>query len=91
MSIAPEEITLENNTPEQVQYPPLTQEERNDLRRKVLSGVGLTPLEARRVFETLRSGQAAAIAADGAPKRERKGKKAMSDEELNASLAGLGL
>lgn len=72
------------------EQPLLTQEERNDLRKKVLVGVGLTKEEARRVFETLRKNQAASIAADK-PRKERKGKKQMSDEELNQSLASLGL
>lgn len=73
------------------ELPLLSQEERNDLRKKVLAGIGLTKEEARRVFETLRKNQASAIAASDRPKRERKGKKQMSDEELNASLQGLGL
>ena len=69
----------------------LSQEERNDLRRKVLMGQGLTVAEARAVFETLRAGQGAAVMMQEAKSKAGKKKEKLSDEALDADLAGLGL
>jgi len=68
----------------------LTQEERNDLRKKVLRNEGLTVEEARMVFETLRSRQVEVVlAADAKPKRGKK--STLSDEQLSKDLEDLGL
>lgn len=69
---------------------PLTAEERADLRKFVLGGGKLSVEEARRVYETLRSGQAA-VAAGESKKKTRSKKPAMSDAELDADLASLGV
>lgn len=50
----------------------------------------LTLEESRAVIESLRTGAAAATIA-GAEKKARKGTKAISDAQLDADLAGLGL
>lgn len=73
--------------------PLLTQEERNDLRKRVLSGIPLTLDEAQQVIASVRSGGAAAILAAGEakPKKSRTSKTALSDDALDADLAGLGL
>ena len=69
----------------------LTAEERNDLRKKVLMGGTLSVEEARQVIESLRTGAGAAVIA-GAEKKQRKSKNpGVSDEQLDADLAGLGL
>lgn len=68
----------------------LTQEERNDLRKKVLRGESLTLEEARSVFETIRQAQGvAAIDGEAKPKRGKR-TPGVSDEQLDADLAGLG-
>lgn len=70
----------------------LTAEERNDLRRRVLAGVPLTLDEARDVIASVRQGQGVAALAREAKASSGKGrKKTMSDEALDADLAGLGL
>ena len=68
----------------------LSQEERNDLRKRVLAGEDLSLEEARQVVETIRQGRgAAALAAESKPKRSGSRKKAgMSDADFNASLDG---
>lgn len=80
-------------TPAAPQSVPLTMEERNDLRRKVLRGEKLTTEEARRVFETLRQGQgAAAIEGEAKPKKGGKRRQALSDAQLDVELdKALGL
>jgi hypothetical protein len=84
------EITELQPVEEKPQLPPLSQEERNDMRKKVLAGYQLSVEEARRVYETLRQGQGAVLLTK--EKRSRKKKEALSDEALNASLdAKLGL
>ena len=70
----------------------LSQEERNDLRKKVLRGEDLTVEEAISVYETLRTGQAGAVlTGEAAPKKSRKKKEVYSDDQLNKDLEGLGL
>lgn len=65
----------------------LSAEERNDLRKKVLSGQDLTLEEARSVYETIRLGGAAAmINGETTRKKGGKRKKGMSDEELSSDL-----
>jgi hypothetical protein len=65
----------------------LSQEERNDLRKRVLAGEALSLEEARQVIETIRQGRgAAALSAEAKPKKPKAAKPGMSDEELNASL-----
>lgn len=76
-------------TETEVQRRPLTQEERNDLRKKVLRGEQLTLDEARSVYETLRQGQAtvsAELTKEGKPKRARKASAPATDDQLNADL-----
>lgn len=69
---------------------PLTAEQRNDLRRRVLLGQELSLEEARDVIESLRQGAgAAALAGEQKAKKPKKG--SMSDEQLDADLQGLGL
>ena len=82
-----------DTTPEiEQQLPPLTQEERADLRRRVLSGYRMTDEEARRVYETLRIAQGASVITGESTKKPRKPKKeTYSDDQLNADLANLGL
>lgn len=67
---------------------PLTQEERNDLRKRVLMGYVLSVEEARSVIESTRTGAAAAAMTP----KEKKGKtkkEALSDDALNSSLDSL--
>lgn len=72
--------------------PPLSMEERNDLRRRVLQGYRLSIEESRRVFETLRTGQGAAVIAGEEKKSKKKAGKGMSDAELSKDLdSALGL
>ena len=81
-----EEAVAEAKPPE---YKILNQEERNDLRKRVLAGEELSLFEARSVYETVRLGGAAALMNTDGTKKSRKGgskKKGMSDEEFNASL-----
>lgn len=80
-------MTTEPTTPVRL----LTQEEKNDLRRRVLAGGTLTLEEARAVIETYRAQQGAAIIASGAPKKRTSKKPSMSDDELERDLADLGL
>lgn len=65
---------------------PLTQEERNDLRKKVLAGYQLSVEEARRVYETLRQGQGAVILSKEGKKGSRKKKEGMTDDALMKAL-----
>ena len=71
----------------------LSQEERNDLRERVLAGETMSLEEAKAVVDTIRQGRgAAALAAESKPKKGRAKKAGLSDAELNASLdAKLGL
>ena len=69
---------------------PLTTEERNDLRKRVLMGQPLTLEEARAVIESCRTGAGAAQIA-GAEKKSRSKKPSITDEQLDADLATLGL
>lgn len=89
---------METQTAEQPKVAPaprqLTAEERNDLRRRVLSGTPLTIEEARDVIASVRQGQGvAALAGEAKATRKGKGgaKKALSDDQLDADLATLGL
>jgi len=68
----------------------LTQEERNDLRKRVLAGYSLTLDEAKAVLDSTRQGQGAAVLA-GESKKPRAKKDALSDAQLDADLATLGL
>lgn len=72
---------------------PLTAEQRNDLRRRVLQGYQLTVEEAREVVADARAGRTVAVLAGEAKaaKGSRSKKPALSDEQLNADLAGLGI
>jgi hypothetical protein len=71
---------------------PLTVEERNDLRKKVLQGHDLSLDEAKAVIESLRQGQGvAALAGEAKAKGGRKKVAAISDDQLDADLKGLGL
>lgn len=69
----------------------LTVEERNDLRRKVLAGQDLSLEEARQVIESLRQGQGVAALAVESKRSGRKKSAAISDDQLDADLKGLGL
>ena len=62
----------------------LSQEERADLRRRVLMGIPLTLDEARQVIADTRSAQAAITTLDKKPKRAKK--TSMSDEDLSMDL-----
>lgn len=63
----------------------LSQEERNDLRKRVLRGEELSLEEAKAVIASLREGRgAAAFAAENKPKRAKKA--GISDEQLNQDL-----
>lgn len=75
-------------------FVPLSVEECNDLRKRVLRGEELSVEEARRVIETLRQGQGTVLAKEAktGTRKPRASKKGMSDEELGSSLdAALGL
>lgn len=77
--------------PEKPILPPLTQEERQDLRNRVLSGYKMSVEEAKRVYETLRTGQGAVVIT-GETKNKRKPKReAYSDAQLDADLKDLGV
>jgi len=71
----------------------LSQDERNDLRKLVLSGGQLDLEQAKAVIDTIRQGRGvAAMSAEAKPKRGGAKKAGMSDADLNASLdAKLGL
>ena len=71
----------------------LTQEEKNDLRKRVLRGEQLTLDEARAVVASTRQGSAAAALVGGSDKKTRKkgSSKGMSDGDLDKDLEGLGL
>lgn len=68
----------------------LSQEERNDLRKRVLRGESLSVEEAKAVFETLRQGQGAVVLTEEKPKKSSRKKEALSDAQLDSDLAGLG-
>ena len=71
---------------------PLTAEQRNDLRKKVLAGQQLSLDEAREVVADARAGRTVAVLAGEAKAAKGKSRKpAMSDDALNADLAGLGV
>lgn len=77
-------------TPQRRQLSP---DELRDLRKLVLSGQQLSLEDAQAVFETLRKDSAAAMLAGpttAKPKKAAKG-KGISDEQLDADLADLGL
>src|SRR4051812_24120594 len=78
---------VEIEPPKDPQFKLLSQEERNDLRKKVLRGEDLTLFEARSVYETLRSGQGAAVVTGESSKKSRKKREAYSDASLDADLA----
>lgn len=69
---------------------PLTAEQRNDLRKRVLMGQPLTLEESKEVIESLRQGAGVAVLA-GESKRKQGKKPGISDEALDADLASLGL
>lgn len=70
----------------------LTQEERNDLRKIVLSGQQLTPEQARDVFITLRQNQGAAvITGESTRKKPSKKRDAYPDSMLDADFEKLGI
>lgn len=69
----------------------LTQEERMDLRKRVLEGYKMTLEEARAVYETLRAGQGAAVITGESTKKTRKKKEAYSDAQLDADFTSLGI
>ena len=71
--------------------PVLTAEQKNDLRKKVLMRQPLTLDEARDVIESARQGRAVAVLAGEAKSTKKKGAKGISDDQLDADLAGLGL
>jgi len=74
------------------QQPPLTPEERHDLRNRVNAGYKMSVEEARRVYETLRTGQGAVVITGESTKSKRKPKKeAYADAALDADLKDLGL
>ena len=63
----------------------LSQEERNDLRKRVLRGEALSLEEAQAVIASLREGRGVqALTEESKPKRGKK--VAMSDEALQADL-----
>lgn len=68
----------------------LNQEERNDLRKRVLAGEQMSLEDAKAVIDTIRQGRgAAALAAESKPKKARSSgskKPAMTDEAFNNSL-----
>lgn len=72
----------------------LTAEQRNDLRRRVLSGVPLNLDEAKAVIASLRQGQGVAVLAGEAKAAKGKSgrkKVAMTDEALDKDLEDLGI
>jgi len=66
----------------------LTEDEKRDLRRRVLNGYTMTITEARAVMDTLRGDRAAAVLGDEERPKKRGAKKSkgLSDEELDKSL-----
>ena len=68
----------------------LSTEERNDLRKRVLMGEVLSVEEARAVIESCRTGAGIAVQL-GAEKKSRKKNPGITDDQLDADLAGLGL
>lgn len=89
------EMQFEN--PSQVEAPPrqLSQEEKLDLRRKVLRGEQLTLEESKAALYSVRQNQEMILTLDGLEpkKKSRKAstKKAMSDEALDSDFDSLGL
>jgi hypothetical protein len=88
--------TVAGSSPAHQPAPPLrllSQDERNDLRKRVLAGETMSLEDAKAVIDTIRQGRgAAALVAETKPKKSRAKKPGLSDEELNASLdAKLGL
>ena len=77
--------------PETPALPPLTIEERQDLRNRVLQGYKMTVEEARRVYETLRTGQGAVVITGETSKKRRPKREAYSDAALDADLKDLGV
>lgn len=72
----------------------LTNEQKNDLRRRVLAGERLDVATAQRIVEEIRAGRRAAAqaAVDGKGKKRtagKSGKPVMSDEALDADLDAL--
>lgn len=64
---------------------PLTNEAKNDLRRRVLAGERLDVATAKQIVEELRAGRR--FSAESAAERPtRKRKQVMSDEALDADL-----
>ena len=69
----------------------LSTEERNDLRKRVLMGQPLNLEEARAVIESCRTGAHAAQIAGAEKKTRTKKNPGITDDQLDADLAGLGL
>lgn len=69
----------------------LTQEQRSDLRRFVLSGGKLTVEQARAVIDSCRTGQSLIGMGEPKAKRAKSSKPAMADEALDADLKDLGI
>lgn len=88
------QMQFENPGAEQAPPRQLTQEEKLDLRRKVLRGEQLTLEESKAALAAVRQNQEFELTLEGMqPKKTRKkaAGKAMSDEDLDASLGSLGL
>ena len=64
----------------------LTNDQKNDLRRRVLAGERLDVETARQIVEELRAGRRAAAEAGPLAKGKRNAKPTMSDEALDADL-----
>lgn len=63
----------------------LSQEQRNDLRKRVLAGEEMSLEDAKAVVDTVRQGRgAAALSQENKPKKQKKA--GMTDADLNASL-----
>lgn len=82
----------QSQQPQELATRPLSPEERNDLRQRVLRGERLSVEEARAVYLTLRSSQGGVvITGENKPKRQSKKKQAMDDAALEASLGEFGI
>jgi hypothetical protein len=90
------EMEVQANEVAQMQMPRiLSQEERNDLRKRVLAGDQLTLEEAKQVIASAKQGQAVAILESGEKKAKartsKSSKPSLSDDALDAQLSNLGL
>lgn len=86
-----ETIQLQVPQAQEPQLTPLTPEERQDLRNRVLQGYKMTLDEARRVYETLRTGQGAVVITGETSKKRRPKREAYTDAQLDADLKDLGI